>query len=604
MKTLLNLIVAILIFTSAPAQKKKSDIESLLKGVDKELKEVLDTWKAAGFAVAVVEKDKIVYASGFGYRDYENKKPVTPNTLFAIGSCTKAFTAALLGQLEGDGEVDLGENPRKYIPELEFFNSEMNTGITIRDMMSHRTGLPRHDFSWFFFPSNSKDSLLMRVKHQEPFMELREGWYYNNFMYLAQGVIAERITGKSWEEGISERFFSPLQMMRSNLSIDELELSEDISLGYQLKEDKIIEKMDYYHIAGMSPAGSINSSVNEMANWLITWIHGGTFKGKQVIPESFARGAISSQMVIGAGMPTKENPDLFFSNYGYGWFLSSYKGHYRVEHGGNINGFSASTSFFPTDSIGIVVLVNQNGSAVPAVVRNIISDRVLNVEHTDWNKELFDRRRKAMEEQEQAQTDKGSGKKKGTSISHELNEFTGTYSNPGYGDLEVIVERDSLFAMFPLTKYWLKHYHFDIFEPIEVRAAGIDTTDQSPLRLNFRTGNVGDISGADIQIEPMLEAIFFKRIPQIIDLDKDVLDMYVGEYEIGGTVAKVYKKGDDELYLFIEGQPEYELLATDHHKFSIKVLGGYFVEFLEEEDGKITGLLFIQPNGTFKAQKK
>ena len=250
------LVIGICILSlSARGQKVKS-IESRLKGVDAELNEVLETWKAAGFAVAVVEKNKVVYSKGFGYSDYESKTPVTANTLFAIGSCTKSFTTSLLGILEKDELVDISERPQKYIPELRFFNSEMDDQITIKDMMSHRTGLPRHDYSWYFFPSYSKDSLLMRVAHQEPFANVRERWYYNNFMFLAQGAITERITGKSWEDNVREKIFAPLGMTRSNLSIDELEKSTDASFGYELKDESEIRKMDYYRIAGMSPAGS------------------------------------------------------------------------------------------------------------------------------------------------------------------------------------------------------------------------------------------------------------------------------------------------------------------------------------------------------------
>src|SRR6188768_3456896 len=97
---------------------------------------------------------------------------------------------------------------------------------------------------------------------------------------------------------------------------------------------------------------------------------------------------MSSQMVIGAGLPSKERPDLYMANYGFGWMLASYKGHYRVEHGGNIDGFSASACFFPTDSIGIIVLSNQDGSPVPSIVRNILSDKLLKLKYTDWNSEM------------------------------------------------------------------------------------------------------------------------------------------------------------------------------------------------------------------------
>ena len=604
MKKVLFIVFTVLLMSSTMAQKKHQDLSKRLKGVDKELNEVLETWKAAGFAVAVVEKNKIIYAKGFGYRDYENKNPVTPNTLFAIGSCTKAFTSSLLGLLQSENKISFDESPGKYIPGFEFFNQEMNNSISIKDMMCHRTGLPRHDYSWYIFPGNSKDSLLQRVAFQEPFTGVREKWYYNNFMFLAQGVITEKITGKSWEENVREKLFKPLGMARSNLSIDELKKSEDIAFGYELKNDSIIQKMDYYNIAGMSPAGSINSSVNEMSNWLITWINGGKFNDNEIIPATFVNQAMSSQMVVTGALPGKENPDLHLSNYGFGWGISSYKGHYRVEHGGNIDGFSASTCFFPGDSIGIVVLTNQNGSRVPSVVRNIIADRVLNVSVTDWNKDLKKQRDKAIKDQKEAKLTAISNKKFGTKTSHILEEFSGTYTNPGYGSFDLKVERDSLFAQFPIMKMWLRHYHYDIFEPFEVKESGIDTTETSELRINFSTNNAGEISSLKVKFEPALDPIEFKRTPNEITVDKEILESYVGEYELAGMIAKIYLKGNETLFLFIPGQPEYELLATGLHKFSIKSLEGFKLEFIEGKKKEIIEVLFIQPNGTFKAIRK
>ena len=575
-----------------------------LKGVDKELEKVLETWKAAGFAVAVVEKNKIIYAKGFGYRDYENKTPVTANTLFAIGSCSKAFTVSLLGMLEKEDKISLDASPTDYVPDFKFYNDELNSQVTIKDMMSHRTGLPRHDYSWYLFPTESRDSLIKRIAFQEPFTGIRKKWYYNNFMYLGQGVIIEKVTGKSWEENVSEKIFKPIGMLRSNLTIEDLEKDPDSALGYELKNDTLINKLDYYNIAAMSPAGSINSSVTEMSNWLMTWINGGKFNGDEIIPANFVTQAMSSQMVVRGGLPGKENPDLHISNYGYAWSISSYKSHYRVEHGGNIDGFSASTSFFPSDSVGIIVLANQDGSRIPAIVRNIMADRMLGTSRTNWNQTLKDRQDKAIADQKEAKKDAISDKVTGTSPSHALEAFAGEYSHPGYGDFDVIVEGDSLFAQFALMKFWLKHYHYDVFETYLVEDSGIDTSEPSDLRINFSTNNTGEISGLKVKFEAALDPLEFKHTPLGIDVDIETLQRYVGEYELSGTTIKVFIKGEDELYLFVPGQPEYELFATAVHKFSIKSLEGYSVSFSEGEGGEINEVSFIQPNGTFKATRK
>lgn len=600
MKKILFVWCIVLSFSTVFGQS----VDKRLKGLDKELNEVLETWKAAGFAVAVVEKNKIIYVKGFGYRDYENKKPVTENTLFAIGSCSKAFTVSLLGILDSEDKISLDNSPADYIPYLKFYNDELNSFVTIKDMMSHRTGLPRHDYSWYVFPTESRDSLLQRVAYQEPFTGLRKKWYYNNFMYLAQGVVVEKVTGKSWEENVAEKLFKPAEMVRSNLSISELEKSSDKAIGYELKNDSIIKKIDYYNIAAMSPAGSINSSVQEMSNWVITWINGGKFKDKEIIPANFVTQAMSSQMVVNAGLPSKENPDLHLSNYGFGWFTSSYKGHYRVQHGGNIDGFSANTCFFPSDSVGIIVLANQDGSSIPSVVRNIMADRMLGVTQTDWNKTLRDRRDKAVAEQKEAKKDAVSDQVLGTKPSHSLTAYTGAYSHPGYGSFDINIERDSLFAQFDLMQFWLKHYHYDVFETYLVEDSGIDTSEPSDLRINFSANNTGEISGLKVKFEAALDPLEFNHAPVGIEVDKETLQLYVGEYELSGTTIKLFLKGEETLYLFVPGQPEYELFATAEHKFSIKSLDGYSLAFTEGEDGVISEVSFIQPNGTFKAKRK
>jgi len=586
--------------------QKKPGADNKLAGIDAKLQPLLSVWKVAGFAVAVVDKNKILYAKGFGYGDYEKKIPVTPNTLFAIGSCSKAFTSSLLGLLRNENKIDFDKSPTLYLPELSFFNNEMNTQITVRDMMCHRTGLPRHDFSWYLFNTDSRDSLLLRLKYQEPTAGVRQRWQYNNFMFMVQGMIVEKISGVSWEQNIKDRLFQPLNMTRSDVSIAELEKSPDAAIGYKVKDDKDIVKTDYYPIRGMAPAGSINSSVNDMANWVMAWINGGKFNGKEILPHSYVTEAISSQMVVAGGLPSKEHPDLQFANYGFGWGMTSYKGHYRVEHGGNIDGFSASTCFFPSDSIGIIVLVNQNGSSVPSIVRNIIADRLLGLTPTDWSKELKDAADKGKKEAKEAKAKVSVNRKTGTKPSHLLEEFEGRYSNPGYGTIIVRVKKDSLFAITPHVSYWLKHYHYDVFQPFEAgKKEQIDTTESSEVRFNFHTGNSGEIESANISgMEALSKPLEFLRLPAEKKITPEELKKYVGEYTLGSVVAKVFIKGENTMFLFVPGQPEYELLYLGQNKFAIKNLTGYKLEFAEGPNGTIDQVSFVQPNGTFKAERK
>ena len=599
MKNRILSLALILIATGLYAQTDKR-----LKGIEKKFNAILENTKAPGFAVAIVEGDKIIYAKGFGYADYENKVAADANTLFAIGSSTKAFTSSLLGLLRGDDKISFNDNPRKHVPELEFYNDDMNNGIIIKDLMRHKTGLPRHDGAWYFFPSYDKDSLILRLKHHEPFTGLRQQWYYNNFGFLLQGVITEKLSGKSWEENIEEKFFKPLGMNRSKTTISGMKESSNKAYGYTLDADRNIEKTDYYDIAGMSPAGSINSSVNDMSQWLITWINKGKYKDQQIIPEDYIKEAMSSQAVVASGVPSDELPNVHFVNYGYGWFLHSYKGHYMVEHGGNIDGFSASVGFYPSDKIGVVVLANQNGSAVPSLVRNTVADYMLNVEKTEWAKKHKEDLEEALEAQDKVMEDKETSNVKNTRPSHAKLDYTGFYENAGYGKFEVTVENDSLMTTLNDEKIFINHFHYDTFELIDYSDGKVDSTEiGSSLKVNFKTNESGDIESLTTSIEPTTEAIVFKRTPNTIEVDAKTLEQYVGNYDLAGQVVKFYIKDENILYAFLKGQPEYELVPTDEHKFNLKILDGYKVEFVEVK-GMITTVKIIQPNGVFSAKKK
>ena len=595
-------VIFCLISAACVAQTQKTD--KRFSGLDTTFARVLKEWKAAGFAVAVVEKDQVVYAKGFGYEDYENKKPVSTNTQFAIGSCTKAFTAALLGILRKDELVDFDKPVRNYLPELKFYTDDLNNKVTLRDMMTHRTGLPRHDYSWYLWQSNSTDSLLKRIQYLEPSAGLRETWQYNNWMYFAQGAVAAKLTGKSWNENIREKFFVPLEMTNTNLSLKERMSYPEVSKGYYLKNDSIISNMDFYDIDGMGAAGSINSTVLDMAKWVSMWIYGGKYKGKEIVPVAYTTEAKSAQMVSGAGLPGKDNPDLFFSNYGLGWAMTSYSGHYRVDHGGNIDGFSASTTFFPADSMGIIVLTNQNGSSVPGVVRNILADRMLGLKMRDWQTTLKAASDKTKKESKEGEKGRVSNQKKGTHSSHPLKDYEGIYNNPGYGNIDISLRNDSLFGKAGHFDTWLRHYHYDVFEALIIdKKEGIDTSG-SGMNFNFRTNEAGNIESLSSQLEPSVKSIEFIKKSKIKDISKDSLKVYLGKYDLNGLELKVFFKGDSTLTLFAPGQPEYELQLVEKDLFGIKILKGFTIKFLRDENNEINGLLSQQPNGTFKATKK
>lgn len=598
MKKTFFLCIAALLLQSATAQTT----DKRLAGIDTFINRILKEWSAAGVTVAVVEKNKVIMTRGFGYKDYENKLPVTENTLFAIGSCTKAFTSSLLAFPIKDGKLDLDKPVTQYLPELRFIDDELNNNVTARDMMSHRTGLPRHDLAWYG-SSTKRDSLVYMIRYFEKTAPLRRAWQYNNFMFVTQGVLAEKLSGKSWETLVREHLFTPLNMTSSNTSITDHVKATDYSFGYNEK-DGAVTKMKFMNIDGIGPAGSINSTAKDMANWVMMWVNGGKFNGKEILPPAYYIQAVSSQMVIGAGLPSKEQPDVFFSNYGFAWFLANYRGHYRVDHGGNIDGFSSSTSFYPTDSIGIFVSVNQNGSPIPGIIRNTIADRLLGLKYKDWHrtqKVAVDKAKAAAKEKLKADS---TQQKRGTRPTHAITDYAGTFTNEGYGTLTIEQKKDSLVAKFNALTFKMKHYHFNYFNFIPV-ADGADAGEDDALKGQFNINIKGEIESVSLPLQTGVKEIEFRKKVETIDVSKTDLEKYVGEYELPGpTIVKAYLKGDKTLMVLVPGQPDYEMIAIKKDLFNFKAISGFSVRFEKNDAGEVIALYFIQPNGTFKATRK
>ena len=589
------------IFLLAQTLMAQVPTDPRLIGLDTLATRILDDWDAPGVSIAIVEKDEVIYAGGFGYRDYEQKLPVTENTLFAIGSCTKAFTVSLIGMLEKDGRLEIDKPVRDYLPELKFKNEYTNTHVTLRDMMCHRTGLPRHDFSWYGSTA-SREELLGRIAHLEPSFELRERYQYNNFMFMAQGVVVEKLTGKSWEENLKEKILKPLQMDRTNMSVIEMEKVEDRSLAYNTVKGEIVD-IPYRNIDAIGPAGSINSCAIDMANWLITWINGGKFKGQEIIPTGFRLQAITAQIAPGGGLPGSENPDLHMSGYGLAWGMSSYRGHYRVEHGGGIDGFGSSTCFFPSDSIGIFVVSNQGN--VSSFIRNFIADRMLGLTYRNWGKSQLENKMKADSLMSQAQNADSLHQKKGTEPSHTVDAYMGNYESKGYGISKIFLENDTIWVDHneggKRTKTYLEHYHYDIFSARSTEETEENTA--SP-KLSFRTNARGEISSFEVKLEPAVDDIVFEKMAPEMDIKGADLEKYIGDYNLSGITVKVYVRGSDTLMVLVPGQPDYELVPAGEHLFDLKIADGYSVKFDLNDEGQVIQLSFLQPNGVFTAERK
>ncbi|SEW39907.1 serine hydrolase [Chitinophaga arvensicola] len=559
------------------------------------LSAILQEAHAAGFAVAVVEKDKVIYSRGFGYRDVAKQLPVTAHTQFAIGSCTKAFTSALLGNLRKQGKVDFDKPATTYLPALNFSDADLNNQVTLRDMMCHRTGFSRYDLAWYLFASDSRDTLLQRMHFMKPNAPLRARWQYNNFMFMVQGMVTEKLTGQSWEQNISSQFFQPLGMNESSIGTVSLAAATEPARGYELEKEKEIKLMKYHPITAMGPAGAINSTVTDMSKWLITWINGGSYNGREIIPADYVKEAASSQMVIHGAFPDKAKPYEQFANYGLGWMLESYHGHYRVEHGGNIDGFTALTTFYPLDSIGIVVLSNQNNSGVPTKVTDLISDRLLGVSNV-----ATARKPGPKPEDPKPVNDSSLIAHPAT---HPLTAFAGLYKNDAYGNFDIYLKKDSLFARFPYVTWYLQREGYNIFSPYDEADTVIDVNFKSNIRLQFMMNYSGDIDQLGFSFDPAGEPVIFNRVPQLLNIPAATLAEFTGEYKMADMLITIKQNDAKVLTMTVPGQPLYILEPVDANTFQIKELKGFKVKFIRDAQQQVIAITSIQPNGTFRAEK-
>ena len=595
MRLLFSLLISTLFFSTLKAQAE--DPSELLAGLDSIAARVLKDFNAPGCAVAVVQGDSVVFSKGYGFSDIHGKLPVSDQTVFQIGSSSKAFTAAGIGLLAEEDLVNWDEPISTYLPELKLYKDELPDQLALRDFASHRSGIPRHDFAWYLNPV-SRDSLVMRMEFLEPSAAVREKWQYNNWGYLLQGVVTEKLSGMSWEDYMQKMFFKPLEMESASFEIWNLPPKADKAYGSFDNNGKMTH-MDYYRIEGMGPAGSICANVRDMGKWLIPWMNEGKYKGEEVLPESYIREAISSQMVVSGRPPGTTRPELHFSNYGFGWFLSSYKGHYRVEHGGNLNGFTASVCFFPSDKIGIVVLVNQQGSQVNAVIRNTIADKMLGENPYDWHAALYN----PPTEMEEEKVRKPKEEKPGPTRS--LSAYTGLFGHPGYGVYKIEQKGDSLILHSKELSFWLKNQQYDVFKAVALLPGLDDGQDEGSTTVVFHSDLLGEISYAEVYgMEPSLGPLKFERVFESDDLTLEQLENYAGKYTLMGTEITIRVREDNTLMVFVPGQPEYATVPSGKHQFKLKDLDGYSVRFECKKNKPATAVNFIQPNGTFRAERK
>ena len=555
--------------------------------------QALKDWNVPGVAIAVVQDGHVTLSKGYGYRDVKQQLPVTPKTLFAIGSATKSFTVTSLGVLVDQGKLEWDRPVREYLPNFRLQDEFATERMTARDLVTHRSGLPRHDLVWYNSASSRKE-LFERLRYLEPSKDFRTTFQYQNLMFMTAGYLAGQIAGKGWEEFAREQIFMPLGMMASNFSVAVSRKAADFALPYR-KEKEEVKEIPFRNIDQVGPAGSINSNVEDMLKYLTMHMNRGKYEKGQLISEANAVQMQTPQMVIPGPVRWKETGH---QSYGMGFFITTYRGHKLVHHGGNIDGFSALVTFLPQDNIGMVILTNLNGTPMPSVLSYNVYDRLLGMDAVDWTARLKDDEKKQKASADDAKKQGFTARVPSTHPSHDLKDYAGEYENPGYGVAKIAIEGDVLTTTFNGLSAPLKHFHYDIFEVPE------GSVDFPPLKLSFHTNLQGQIDGFAAPFESTTKEIVFTRAADRAMQSRVALEPLAGTYQLGPQSIVVALRGETTLTLVLPGQPVYELKPTGGLKFGIQGLTGYAVEFKKNDAGAVDQLVFYQPNGTFAAKRK
>jgi CubicO group peptidase (beta-lactamase class C family) len=584
----LTLVVTIL----GPAGRaQEPEITAKLQGFDSYMEQVIKDWNTPGIGVGIVINDRLVFAKGYGYRDYEKKQPFTPATLCQIASNTKLFTAVAAGMLVEEGKLAWDKPVRESVPTIQFYNDQLNNNVTLRDMLSHRTGVTRHDLIWFK-SDFTRAELFEKLRYLEPQQPMRETFLYNNLMFSAVGQIIELRSRTTWEQFVRERILVPLDMNTTTYTISDMVQHPDHGVPYREKRDSFeLYKIPYYEDTQcVAPAGAIISNIDELSHWLIALMNDGKYNGKQVLPASVLKATL--QPAIGLPNTLGESQgfwELLNPAYGMGRQTAAYRGHLITFHGGDLPGFHSQVSFLPNDRIGVIVLVIGDHSApLYNVVSYNVYERLLGMDQTPWSKRRLEQRLANKKAGTEARAKAGADRVPNTKPSHALASYGGEYENPAYGILKIELKDDQLQFCFHEFQFPMSHFHYDRFDTPDDEQYG-------RFSVNFRTNPQGDINAAVTSLDEA--EVAFTRKPET--LDPKLLEKLAGVYATPSNVKfqVLYQPGAG-LSLVFPGGPPRQLIPIKGLQFRTPQFSDEIYEFVVE-NGQVKALKNRDPSGEY-----
>ncbi|MBR7746868.1 serine hydrolase [Undibacterium baiyunense] len=568
----------------------------LLKDFEKDVEKIRMDWKVPGVAVVIVKGDQILFSRGFGLRNVDKQLPMTSDTLLPIGSASKAFTTAMMAVLVDEGKLAWDQPVRNWLPEFKLYDEKASERLTPLDLVTHRSGLPRHDALWYN-AKHPRQDLVRRLRYLEPSKDLGSVFQYNNLLFMTAGYLTECITGQTWEDMVGERLLQPLGMARSNFSIEQTRQDSDFSQPYRLAKNGEPRQISFRSLGSMNPAGGLNTSANELSAWLRLHLNNGRHIGKQVLSADIMQ--MMQKIHIRTG--EENSVDVKDRSYAVGWFSDIYRGHVRLHHGGKIDGFSSMVTLLPQEGIGVAVLSNLEGSPIREFITRNALDRLLKLEVRD-NSALALQRKVVQKEDTNSVAKSVTGiRKVGTQTSQALSSYVGKYEHPAYGVVTVSLQQDRLQLVLNDNRTLLTHWHYDSFVGDVIEDGDSIFANQ---RVQFFTDRNGDIASLHIELESSVKDIVFTREKEANAADAEFLRRFTGTFTFDGN--REFKIGlqDKSLYAEMVGRPRYVLQLVSGYRFELQGLRGYGIEFKLGKDGRFDQAELIRPNDSSQATRK
>jgi len=466
MKKLIPILLALLISVGVFSQKRT---DKKLKELDAYYEQAIADWNVPCMAVAIVQDGEIIFSKGYGTINVNTGDAVDGNSLFAIASNSKAFTATALAMLIDEGKLSWNDKVREYLPWFELYDPYVSENFTIRDLLTHRSGLRTFSGDLLWYGSDlSREEVVRNAKYLEPTFGFRGGWGYSNIMYIAAGLVIEEVSGKSWDEFVKERILDPLHMDRTVSSTKALPGMENVSSPHNDFEDGLIT-IEWLNWDNIAPAGAIISSANDVSKWLMFNLNKGiTADGDTLLPAKYFDQMWAAINPQGISTWSRENwPSTHFKAYGLGWAMFDYHGKKVLGHGGGYDGFISNTTFVPEEGLAMVFLTNKNSSLYyPLKFKTL--DVMLNAEEeTDWSGDFL-----AMMDQQKEFSEKAKAKAevervKDSEPTLPIEDYLGTYNCKMYGDTKVYMDGDQMMLdMLPTDIYLgtLTHWQYNTWK--------------------------------------------------------------------------------------------------------------------------------------------